>query len=131
MFPLKVRKVGGYTFGQRTWYTAHHLGTDYSALKGTPLYAPFDGNIVSQMYGVQGGRTILMKPIGQDVAIRFMHLDRFTTKGGRVKKGDVIAYTGNTGVTTKGAHLHIDISKHALNIYNFSNFVDPERFDWK
>lgn len=131
MFPLKERKVGGYSFGQRTWYTAHHLGTDYRAVKNTPLYAPFDGTIVSQMYGVQGGNTILFHPDKQDVVIRFMHLSRFVTRGGKVKKGDIIGYTGNTGAATTGAHLHVDISKHALNIYNFQNFLDPEKFEWK
>jgi len=131
MFPLKVRKIGGYVFGQRAWYTAHHLGTDYVASKGTPLFAPFDGYIVSQTKGVQGGNTILFKPDGQDVVIRFMHLNDFVTRGGKVKKGALVAHTGNTGVMTTGAHLHIDISKHSLNIYNFSNFLDPKKFDWK
>lgn len=131
MFPLKVRKVGGYTFGQRTWYTAHHLGVDYAAIKGTALFAPFNGTIVSQMRGVQGGNTILFHPDGKDEVIRFMHLDRFVTKGGRVKEGDLIAYTGNTGAMTTGAHLHLDVSKHALNIYNFGNFLDPEKYNWK
>ena len=131
MFPLKIRKIGGYTFGQRTWYTKHHLGVDYLAIKGTQLFAPFNGYIVSQTKGVQGGNTILFHPDGQDVVIRFMHLDKFVTNGGKVKAGALIAFTGNTGALTTGAHLHLDISKHALNIYNFPNFLDPEKFDWK
>lgn len=131
MFPLKLRKIGGYSFGQKTWYTAHHLGVDYVATKGTALFAPFDGTIVSQTKGFQGGNTILFKPKGQDVVIRFMHLDKFITKGGFVQKGTWIANTGNTGAATTGAHLHLDISKHALNIGNFSNFLDPEKYDWK
>jgi murein DD-endopeptidase MepM/ murein hydrolase activator NlpD len=131
MFPLKQRQVGGYSFGQKTWYSARHLGTDYRAAKGTPVYAPFDGTVVSQTRGVQGGNTVLFKPAGQDVVIRFMHLDRFATGGGKVRKGDVIAYTGNTGALTAAPHLHVDISRHALNLGDFWNFVDPERFDWR
>ena len=131
MFPLKQRAIGGYAFGVRTFYSKHHLGVDYRSATGTPLYAPFDGYIMSQTKGVQGGNTILYKPSGQDVVMRFMHLFKFATKGGKVKKGDIIAYTGNTGAFTTSPHLHLDISKHALNIYDFGNFIDPDKFDWK
>ena len=31
MFPLARREIGGYAFGQRTWYTSKHLGVDYKA----------------------------------------------------------------------------------------------------
>lgn len=130
MFPLKTRKVYGYVFGQKTWYTGKHLGVDYSASKGTELYAPSDGTILSQTKGVQGGNTILFKPKGKNVVMRFMHLNDFATHGGAVKSGQVIAHTGNTGALTTGAHLHIDISKNALNINNFANFLDPEKYAW-
>lgn len=130
MFPLKDRKVGGYAFGQKTWYSRRHLGTDYSAEKGTTLYAPFDGEIIRQFYGVEGGNTIWFKPSGQNVVIRFMHLSNFFGLAGPVKWGEAIGHTGNTGALTRGAHLHLDISKGAVNIWNFNNFIDPDKFDW-
>ena len=130
MFPLKERKIGGYKFGQKTWYSAHHLGVDYVAKKGTELYAPFDGEVIKKFWGVQGGNTIWFKPTGQNVIIRFMHLSDFVG-GGEVKSGQVIGHTGNTGATTTGAHLHLDISKGNVNIWDFNNFLDPEKYDWK
>ncbi|MDI6777559.1 MAG: peptidoglycan DD-metalloendopeptidase family protein [Patescibacteria group bacterium] len=130
MFPLKQRKIGGYKFAQRTWYSSRHLGVDYVASKGTPLYAPFDGEILKRFYGFEGGNTIWFKPNGQNVIIRFLHLSSFNASG-KVKSGQVIGYTGNSGSLTKGAHLHLDISKGAVNIWNFANFLDPDKFDWK
>jgi murein DD-endopeptidase MepM/ murein hydrolase activator NlpD len=130
MFPLREKKIGGYLFGRKTWYSSRHLGVDYVAAKGTSLFAPFDGEIVKRFWGVQGGNTIWFKPDGQNVVIRFMHLSAFNANG-KVKSGQIIGYTGNTGSLTKGAHLHLDISKGTVNIWNFANFLDPEKYDWK
>lgn len=132
MFPLKTRKIGGYKFGQKTWYTAHHLGVDYSAKLGTKLFAPFNGKIVQVLIGKQGGKTIWFKPDNDNVIIRFMHLSEFKVKtGDKVKEGDLIALTGNTGSATTGPHLHLDISKKTVQLSNFANFLDPEKYQWE
>ena len=132
MFPLNKRKVGGYSFGQKTFYSAHHLGTDYSSSLGTKLFAPFYGTVTGVMTGIEGGKTIWYKPNNNDVVMRFMHLSEFKCKvGQKVKMGDLIALTGNTGKLTKAPHLHLDISKHSVQINNFSNFIDPEKYNWK
>jgi murein DD-endopeptidase MepM/ murein hydrolase activator NlpD len=131
MFALQERKIGGFKFGQKTWYTAHHLGVDYVAKSGTKLYAPFDGQIQKEFTGTQGGLTIWFKPNNADMVMRFMHLSKFVAKAGKVKEGDVIGLTGNTGSATTGAHLHLDISKKNVQISNFSNFLDPEKYQWE
>jgi murein DD-endopeptidase MepM/ murein hydrolase activator NlpD len=56
-----------------------------------------------------------------------MHL-REKPSLGKFKQGQVIAFTGNTGALTTGAHLHIDVSKNKLELNNFSNFIDPESY---
>jgi hypothetical protein len=126
MFPLKKRLIGGYQFGQKTYYSNFHLGTDYYA-KYVPLYAPFNGSIVHTK-GKEGGEMIYFKPDGQDVIIRFLHLDK-VYKTGKVKEGEEIAKTGNSGESST-PHLHLDISKHVININDPRNFINPERFDW-
>ncbi|GEM_PF-6528071 len=127
MFPLKKRQIGGYTFGQPTFYSSFHLGTDYVA-DHDQLFAPFDG-IVTTSIGPQGGKTISFRPDGQDILIRFLHLGQFV-KAGHVAMGELIAITDNTGVST-GPHLHLDISKHNLDLNNINNFIDPEKFNWE
>lgn len=130
MFPLTERKVGGYTFGAPTFYSAHHLGVDYVA-NYIELYAPFNGVIQEAFWGTEGGKTIWFKPDGQDVIIRFLHLSDFkVTKGQRVNEGQVIAITGNTGTLTKGPHLHVDISRGGFVLAWPGHFIDPETFVW-
>lgn len=130
MFPLKQRKTIGYGYGDRTFYSAHHLGQDYRANVGTKLYAPFKGKIISEINGKQGGMTIWFQAEGSTDIMRFMHLSKFVAKIGKVKEGDVIALTGNTGSATTGAHLHIDISKKKVIISDWTNFKDPEKYKW-
>lgn len=134
MFPLKSRKIGGFTFRQP--YPASfgslaghpHLGVDYSA-NYVDLFMPFTGKITI-MVGAQGGNTIWVYPDGQDIIIRLMHLSQMV-QAGNYKEGDKIGVTGNSGSATTSPHLHCDISKHALNINDINNFLDPEGFNWE
>lgn len=131
-FPLKTRKTYGYNYGHKTWYTEHHLGQDYFAPIGRKVLAPFDGVIKSTLNGKQGGKTIWFKPDNDNVIMRFMHLSEFKVQAGeKVKEGRVIALTGNTGEATTAPHLHIDISKKAVNLANWKNFIDPEKYPWE
>lgn len=130
MFPLKKREITGYTFGQVTSYSNFHLGVDYG-VEGLQVFAPFDGKITFAGSGQEGGNTLWLKPDGQDVVIRFLHLDKFVVhQGDIVKEGQILGITGNTGHSDAG-HLHLDISKHAVNIYNVKNFINPEQFVWE
>ena len=126
-FPLKKREVSGYEFKEKTFYSAHHLGTDYRA-SYVPLYAPFDGEIVRVFEGKQGGITIWFKY--DKYIIRFLHLSGFVSNRGKVNEGDVIGTTGNSGSLTKSPHLHIDISKNEVQLNNINNFLNPETFIW-
>jgi hypothetical protein len=95
------------------------------------LYAPFNGIIVKTVNGSQGGKTIYFKPDNQEVMMRFMHLNLYKATG-RVKEGDLIAITGNTGGLSTAPHLHLDIAKNWQGNYwnNINNFIDPEQFNW-
>jgi len=125
-FPLDKRQIGGYSFWQKTSYSAHHLGVDYSASLNTPLYAPTDGSIVYTGYGKEGGNWLHFKDSNGKIW-RFGHLNSFVVKSS-VKEGTRIAYTGNTGSLTTTAHLHLDIWNKTPNLssYTQSDLIDPE-----
>ena len=54
-----------------------------------------------------------------------MHLSRVVKGNGIVNRGDLIAYSGNTGTST-APHSHIDIFEGIpTNINQFSKFIDP------
>lgn len=125
MFPIKTTYTKGYVHGVLTFYGAKHRGEDYIIPVGTKIYAPFDGEAVA-IKGTQGGNMIYFYT-GKYV-IRLLHLSSYV-KLGQVKEGDLIALSGNTGLST-GPHLHLDISIRPFSLANFNNFVDPAKFVW-
>ncbi len=91
-----------------------HGAIDIAAPTGTPVFAMADGYIVKywtdNIYG--GGLSMQLKHDG-DITVGFAHLSQnnIHQSGTKVKKGDLVAYSGNTGTST-GPHLHITIYKN-------------------
>lgn len=110
--PLDVMKVTS-TFGYRTSPTTglpleYHNGVDLSAAMGTPVYSPEAGTVLNAWNDESGGGglSVVIKHAG-DWRTGFCHLSQFAVSAGQsVKKGQLIAYTGNTGGKTTGPHLH-------------------------
>ncbi|MBU1164634.1 peptidoglycan DD-metalloendopeptidase family protein [Patescibacteria group bacterium] len=120
----------GYKFGEPTFYSAHHLGVDHIVPIGTSVYAPVDCEVTQSFNGVEGGNQVHVSFNDSDygtLIMRCMHLRELAPKG-KFKEGKVIGYTGNTGKYTKGPHLHTDISKGAVKLKEFGNFIDPEKY---
>tara|TARA_R110002124_G_scaffold142074_19_gene306848 strand:+ start:1518 stop:2414 length:897 start_codon:yes stop_codon:yes gene_type:complete len=86
--------------------TSVHRGYDMAASTGTPVVAPADGTVIladPDLY-YEGGAVFLDH--GQGLTSVFMHLSEVdVASGDEVKRGDLLAKTGNTGRTT-GPHLH-------------------------
>jgi murein DD-endopeptidase MepM/ murein hydrolase activator NlpD len=90
--------------GQRDF----HAGIDISTPIGTRIFAPADGVVLSA--SVQGayGNSIVVDH-GYGVVTRYGHLDAYAVRPGqRVRRGDLIAFVGNTGRST-GPHLHYEV----------------------
>jgi len=85
-----------------------HHGQDFGVLSGTPVYAPADGVVKSRNGKTGYGNTVILDH-GYGVKTIFAHLSRYVVKpGSNVKRGDIIAYSGNTGRST-GPHLHYEV----------------------
>ncbi|AMO56324.1 hypothetical protein GZ77_05865 [Endozoicomonas montiporae] len=86
-----------------------HLGTDWATPIGTPVYAVASGVVKHAVKGhPAAGHYIELKNGGRYVT-RYLHLDRLkVASGDTVKKGEVIGYSGNTGLST-GPHLHFEL----------------------
>lgn len=87
-----------------------HKGIDFAAPKGTPIYAAEDG--VIQTIGWRGnyGRFIKIAH-NERVATTYGHMSGFAKglhQGSKVKKGQVIAYIGSSGLST-GNHLYYEV----------------------
>lgn len=84
-----------------------HKGVDYGIPIGTPIIAPSDGVVERVAYQARGaGRYIKIKH--GHISTVYMHLSKALVKPGqRVKKGERIALSGNSGGST-GPHLHYE-----------------------
>ncbi len=107
-------------FGTRRSYDGgpfsdYHEGTDFAVPAGTPVYAPADGVVmVAEPLAVRGNAIVIDH--GWGVYSGYWHLSEFkVTPGQKVKQGDLIALSGNTGRST-GAHLHWDMRVNGYNV---------------
>lgn len=132
MFFLKKKIVGGYKFREKTFYSKEHLGVDWKAVYVIG-YSPFNGNVIKTFTAPQGGLSMWYKPDHDNVIMRFLHLDKVYIKNGKVTKGQKLFKTGKSGIVAgkkMKPHVHNDISKNRVDIYDINNFIDPEKYDW-
>lgn len=98
-----------------------HKGVDFKAPIGTPVYAPADGVVYFSGYQRAAGNYIIIEHNNGYKTV-YMHLSkRHVKKGQKVKLGQLIAKSGNTG-RTSGPHLHYEV--HVNN-----RPVDPMKVD--
>ncbi len=85
-----------------------HDGLDIGAPLGTPIVAPGKGRVSKVGYHRHLGRYLQIDH-GRRCITTYAHLSGFNaTLGQKVKRGEVIAYMGNSGRST-GSHLHYEI----------------------
>jgi murein DD-endopeptidase MepM/ murein hydrolase activator NlpD len=122
------------TWPVRGWVTSHfgnrtspfsgilkfHEGMDIAAQTGTPVAAPADGVVIKAGFGTGYGNVVEISH-GYGIRTLFAHNSRLNVKvGQRVKRGDVIAYVGDSGSST-GPHLHYEVRLNNLP-------VNPSRY---
>ena len=88
-----------------------HTGVDFGCDRGTPVYATGDATVeLAEPTGYNGGyghQVLLDHEFGYKT--RYAHLSDILVKPGeKVKRGQVIARTGNTG-RSSGPHLHYEV----------------------
>lgn len=115
-----------------------HPGIDLAASIGTPIYAPASGVVEFSGYSNNGYgyNVILLHNFGFKSVFAHMTRKDMVKAGDFVNKGDLIGYTGNTGLST-GPHLHYEvrfINKTLEPLYflnlkrkNMNEFFNQER----
>jgi len=101
--------------------TRHHDGIDIACRVGTPVRAVLSG--IVGFAGKDGGygSMIEIRHEGEAMKTRYGHLSKMVVKKGeRVKRGEVVGYSGNSDLST-GPHLHFGLSHEG-------HTVDPERY---
>tara|TARA_Y100000310_G_scaffold345595_1_gene467029 strand:- start:2244 stop:3545 length:1302 start_codon:yes stop_codon:yes gene_type:complete len=83
-----------------------HLGTDYAANPGTPIWSVGDGVVVEATYGKYNGNYVKIKH-NSNYTTQYLHMQsikRGIKAGSTVTQGQIIGYVGSTGLAT-GPHL--------------------------
>jgi murein DD-endopeptidase MepM/ murein hydrolase activator NlpD len=106
-------------FGQRLHpilgrYVSHH-GIDFGAPSGAPIYASDSGEVIyAGWYGGYGKVVIIDH--GRELTTLYGHASSYVVSAGaRVRKGQVIAYVGSTGMST-GPHLHFEVRSNGAAV---------------
>ncbi|MFJ7064428.1 M23 family metallopeptidase [Streptomyces sp. NPDC101115] len=106
MLPVKLHQLSA-RFGQSgvNWMSVH-TGIDFPVQYGTPVMAATDGTVRTQWNSAYGNMAIVTAPDGTETW--YCHLSSTKIRSGKVKAGEVIAYSGNSGNST-GPHLHFEV----------------------
>ena len=98
-------------------YTRMHQGIDFAVSTGTPIMAAGNGTIaVAGRSGGYGNLLVIRHANGFSTA--YGHLSKFANgvrKGARVRQGQIVAYSGATGLAT-GPHLHYEVRENGNQV---------------
>ena len=101
-----------------------HYGIDYGAPYGTTINATNDGD-VKAIHNLGGG--LVARLLTGQFTLFFLHLSK-VLKQGKIKAGEPIAKTGNSGQWTNGPHLHFQVEKGRHDQITNRNTVNPAKW---
>jgi murein DD-endopeptidase MepM/ murein hydrolase activator NlpD len=108
-----------------------HEGIDFIAPGGSEVYATADGVVTAARVSRTFGNIIEIDH-GFGYQTLYAHLKAFNVKAGQaVKRGQVIAWVGNTGLSA-GTHLHYEVhhqGKETDPVHYFFNDLSPGEYE--
>lgn len=109
-----------------------HWGMDFSLPSGSEIYASGDGVVLKTNRGRGYGIHVVIKHNYGGYETLYAHMKKTAVKPGqKVKRGEIIGYVGNTGIST-APHLHYEVHKNGrkLNPINYYfNDLTPEEYN--
>jgi murein DD-endopeptidase MepM/ murein hydrolase activator NlpD len=109
-----------------------HTGIDFAASIGTPIYATADGKVVEVSVRFSGYGKMVEIDHGFGYRTRYAHMHGFAVRQGQtVKRGDLIGYVGNTGLST-APHLHYEVllnGSHINPVHYFFNDLSAAEYE--
>ena len=93
-----------------------HGGVDYTVPEGTPVFATADGVVQDVSSRNTGSGLMVVINHGNGYETSYSHLSRASVyKGQTVRRGDIIARTGDTGLSLT-PHLHYEVRKDGMRV---------------
>lgn len=128
------RMASGYGMRMHPIYKRRkmHTGMDFSAERGTEIYATGDGKVVEVTRSNRGYGNHVVIDHGYGFQTLYAHMSQFNVRRGQeIKRGQVIGYVGSTG-TSVAPHLHYEVHKNGekVNPINYYfNDLTPEEYE--
>lgn len=133
VYNLDLKRTGA-GFGMRSHpllgIRRMHEGLDFYGMIDTEVNSTADGKVKSRGYSTTFGNVVILDH-GHGIETLYAHLSKFNVKKDqKVKRGDVIGYLGDTGLSS-GPHLHYEIHLNGKEVdpvhYLFSD-LSPEQY---
>jgi len=112
-----------------------HPGLDFHAPVGTPIYATGDGVIKEAKSGGGLGRYVKIEHRSAGYVTVYGHMSKIATdirQGRTIKRGDLIGYSGNTGLS-EAPHLHYEVrsldGKHLNPLHFLAPSMTPAEYE--
>ena len=109
-----------------------HSGIDFAAEIGTPIYATADGKVAVVDVKFSGYGKMVEVDHGFGYRTRYAHMHEFAVRAGQnLKRGDLIGYVGNTGMST-APHLHYEVlinGEQVNPVHYFFNDLSPAEYE--
>jgi murein DD-endopeptidase MepM/ murein hydrolase activator NlpD len=125
------KMVSGFGYRLHPIYKTYkmHTGIDFTAPTGTPIYATGNGRVISAGADRGYGNCVVINH-GFGYQTLYGHMYRIKAKNGQlVKRGQLIGYVGNTGLSS-GPHCHYEVIKNGTKInpinYFFNDLSETE-----
>jgi murein DD-endopeptidase MepM/ murein hydrolase activator NlpD len=125
------RMASGFGYRLHPIYKTYkmHTGIDFTAPSGTPIYATGNGRVISAGPDRGYGNCVIINH-GFGYQTLYGHMYRIKAKNGQVvKRGQLIGYVGNTGLSS-GSHLHYEVIRNGNKInpinYFFNDLTETE-----
>lgn len=98
-----------------------HMGIDFAVKAGTPVAAAASGYVIFAGYTAEDGFMLILMHSQEYISV-YKHCSVLTKKvRDKVIQGEVIAFSGNTGMETTGPHLHFEL-------WQDGQVIDPKGF---
>lgn len=117
----RVASGYGYRTDPFTKAKKFHYGMDFTAPRGTPIYATGDGIIARADNNATGYGNHIVIDHGYGYESLYGHLYKYNVRAGqKVQRGDVIGFVGSTG-RSQAPHCHYEVFKDGdrINPINF------------
>lgn len=117
--PIEDFKGKTSEFGKRTnpvlKSEQDHKAIDFFVSEGTPVLATADGKVL-QAETIDNYGVVVRVQHKNHIETFYAHLSKLAVKAGQsIKRGDIIAYSGNTGLST-GPHLHYEVIQNGVSL---------------